>query len=68
MDPQVEPISEFLRQYPGDICIGCLARSIDLPANQVSMALQRLTFGGAFSARLGICSRCQQRRTVVRAA
>jgi cytochrome c553 len=32
------------------------------------MAMQRLTFGGAFAARLGVCSRCHHRRTVVKAA
>ena len=30
--------------------------------------VQRLTFGGAFASRLGVCSRCQHRRTVVNAA
>jgi hypothetical protein len=68
LDPQHELIAGFLRQYPDEVCVDCLAGAIDLPPNQVSMAMQRLTFGGAFAARLGICSRCQLRRTVVKAA
>jgi hypothetical protein len=68
VDPPHEPIASFLQRHPDDICVGCLADAIDLPPSQVSMALQRLTFAGALTARLAICSRCQQRRTVVSAA
>jgi DNA-binding transcriptional ArsR family regulator len=68
VDPQHDLIAEFLHRHPGEVCVYCLADAIDLPPSQVSMAMQRLTFGGAFAARLGICSRCHHRRTVVKAA
>lgn len=68
MDPQHELIAAFLGRHPDEVCLDCLADAIDLPPSQVSMAMQRLTFGGAFATRLGICSRCQHRRTVVKAA
>ena len=68
MDPQHELIADFLRRHPDEVCVDCLADAIDLPPSQVSMAVQRLTFGGSFAARLGVCSRCQHHRTVVKAA
>ena len=68
MDPQHDLIAEFLRRHPEEFCVDCLADAIDLPPSQVSMVMQRLIFGGAFAARLGVCSRCQHRRTVVKAA
>jgi hypothetical protein len=68
VDPQHELIADFLTRHPDEVCLDCLADAIDLPPSQVSMAMQRLTFGGAFAARLGICSRCRHRRTVVKAA
>jgi hypothetical protein len=67
MDPPYELIADFLRRHPGDICVDCLARSIDVPPNQVSMVMHRPTLGGAIAARLGVCSRCHHERTVVRA-
>lgn len=68
MDQQHELIAEFLGRHPGEVCVDCLADAIDLPPSQVSMVMQRLTFGGTFAARLGVCSRCHHRRTVVQAA
>ena len=68
MDPQHELIAAFLERHPEPVCVDCLSDAIDLPPSQVSMAMQRLTFGGVFAARLGTCSRCRQHRTVVKAA
>jgi hypothetical protein len=68
VDSQHDLIAEFLRRHPGEVCADCLADAIDLPPSQVSMAMQRLTFGGGFAARLGMCCRCHHRRTVVKAA
>jgi DNA-binding transcriptional ArsR family regulator len=68
VDPHHDLIARFLRRHPGEVCVDCLADAIDLPPSQVSMAMQRLVFGGAFAARLGVCSRCNHQRTVLKAA
>jgi hypothetical protein len=68
LDPHHELIAAFLRRHPDEVCVDCLADAIDVPPSQVSMAMQRLTFGGACAARIGVCSRCHHQRTVVRAA
>jgi hypothetical protein len=67
LDPQHDLIAGFLRRHPGEVCVDCLADAVDLPPSQVSMAMQGLTFGGAFAARHGVCSRCHHQRTVVKA-
>jgi DNA-binding transcriptional ArsR family regulator len=65
LDPHHQLIAEFLRHHPDEVCVDCLAGAIDVPPSQVSMAVQRLTVGGAVASRLGICSRCRHHRTVV---
>src|SRR2546426_12773804 len=69
MDAPYHLIGQFLREHPDFFCVDCLAASIKAPPGQVSMATQRLLAGeAAFPSRLGVCSRCARRRTVIRVA
>jgi hypothetical protein len=69
MDAPYRLIDQFLREHPDFYCVDCLADAIEVPPGQVSMAMRRLLAGeAAFASRMGTCSRCARRRTVIKAA
>jgi hypothetical protein len=61
-------IEAFLAGQAGPVCVECLATAVSLPASQVSMVMQRLASLGTFKSQVGICVRCHQQRTVLKAA
>ncbi len=60
-----ELIMNYLKTHPGSVCISCLAKFIDVPANQISMVRHQLI---GLEVELGLCSQCRRTQIVMKSA
>jgi hypothetical protein len=60
-------IETYLTTHPGQFCADCLARTVGLPAGQVSMVMRRLQETRGFRAETGVCSECRRKVSVIKA-
>ena len=59
-------VETYLTSHPDSFCADCLARTVGLPAGQVSMVMRRLHDRG-FRSETGVCSECRRKVSVIRA-
>ena len=60
-------IEAYLTTHPGSFCADCLARTLGLPAGQVSMVMHRLQSTPGFRSETGLCSECRRKVSVIKA-
>ena len=64
-DSQRQLIKNYLEAHPEYVCVSCLAKFIDVPANQISMLRHQLS---GLKVELGVCSRCRTHQIVMKSA
>jgi hypothetical protein len=65
VDSQRQLIRNYLLSHPEYVCVSCLAKFIDVPANQISMLRHQLL---GLTVELGLCSRCRTHQIVMKTA
>jgi hypothetical protein len=64
-DAQRQLIKNYLETHPEYVCVNCLAKFIDVPANQISMLRHQLV---GLKVELGLCSGCRSTQIVMKSA
>ena len=65
VERQRQLIKNYLESHPEYVCVSCLAKFIDVPANQISMLRHQLL---GLKVELGLCARCRTNQIVMKIA